>query len=258
MRTFILAILSAVLLLPTTACAQSRVTGNKDYITKDVNISGNFTALTVNGSPDVYYTQTSGKPSVEIYATSNIVPLLDIFVEGGTLHVQYKKNTSINNPGKVEIRVSGPALSEMTVRGSGDIHLEKGMKTPTELRFRVQGSGDIKGKDIDCPSLAVNVNGSGDIHLTKVKSGQTSVKVQGSGDIYLEGTTREVEYTVQGSGDIDAANFKADYVTAHVQGSGDIKCYAVEKLTGRVNGSGDVRYKGNPEIDFPRKGLHKL
>lgn len=247
----------AVLALSMPVSAQKSVTGNKDYKTKTLSLD-NFTAVNLNGSPDVFYTQASGKPSVEIYAASNIIPLIETYVKDGTLIVQYKKNTSINNPGKVEIRVSGPAVSEFKVNGSGDIHLKNGIDTRNDVNFMVNGSGDIDGKSINCNNLTVNVRGSGDIRLTNVKSKYTEVKVHGSGDIYLNGETENADYNVHGSGDISAVDLKAENVSAYVHGSGDIKCHAVRKLSGRVNGSGDVGYKGNPEIDFSKKGLRKL
>lgn len=247
----------AVLALSMPVSAQNSVTGNKDYKTKTINVD-NFTEINLNGSPEVFYTQTSAKPSVEIYASSNIIPLIETYVKNGTLIVQYKKNTNIRNSGKVEIRVSGPALSEIRVNGSGDIHIKNGMDTRNDINVIVNGSGDIDGKNIRCNNLTVNVRGSGDIRLSNVKSKYSEVKVHGSGDIYLNGESESAEYNVHGSGDINAVDLKAENVSAYVHGSGDIKCHAIRTLSGRINGSGDVGYKGNPEIDFSKKGLHRL
>lgn len=40
----------------------------------------------------------------------------------------------------------------------------------------------------------------------------------------------------------------ATNVTATVSGSGDIECYASKQLNARVNGSGEIEYKGNPSV----------
>ena len=45
---------------------------------------------------------------------------------------------------------------------------------------------------------------------------------------------------------------------ARISGSGSIRCYATENLTGGVSGSGNVAYKGNPQINFSKRGLQKL
>ena len=65
------------------------VKASKNYVTKDIKVN-NFTKLSVAGSPDVTYTQKSGKPTVEVYTSDNIVDLLDIRVKDNTLDV-YKR-----------------------------------------------------------------------------------------------------------------------------------------------------------------------
>ena len=82
--------------------------------------------------------------------------------------------------------------------------------------------------------------------------------VAGSGTAILSGSTQEAEYSVAGSGDLFASDFVAKKASASVAGSGDIKCHATDFLKVRTSGSGSVGYKGNPELDYPKKGLYKL
>lgn len=258
MKNLFTHIFIAVLVLSTaTACAQNRVVGSKKYITKNVNVES-FKHIAAIGSVDVIYTQTDGgKPQIEIYGSDNIVPLIETTVEHNTLTVKYKKNTSVNNPGKLEIRVSAPAVESMKISGSGDIFIPKGISTPT-LSIKISGSGDIDGKKITCNNLDMSVSGSGDIKLTGIKATNVNANVSGSGDVELEGTTANANYHVTGSGDVTAHKLIADEVQATVSGSGDITCHATKTLKGKVSGSGDVGYKGNPEISFSKKGLRKL
>lgn len=251
--------MAMALIFSNSACAQSgRIIANKNYTTKEVITDGNFNAVKLMGSPDVIYTQTNGKTHIEIYGSDNIVDLLDVFVEKGTLIVKYKSNTQIQNNGKLEVRVSAPALNRMEVHGSGDITLTNGITTNKDVAFSVNGSGDIDGSNISCSQLTVTVNGSGDIKLNNLKTESTGVQVNGSGDIALSGTTQTANYSVSGSGDISAAKLEADNVSAKVSGSGDITCHAVTYLKARINGSGGIAYKGKPEIDSSKKGLRKL
>ena len=174
----------------------------------------NFTKLSVAGSPDVTYTQKSGKPTVEVYTSDNIVDLLDIRVKDNTLYIGFKKNVSVSY-NKLEVRVSAEKLNGIAVAGSGDVELKNGLKTDN-LKISVAGSGDISGN------------------------------------------TQEAEYSVAGSGDLFASDFVAKKASASVAGSGDIKCHATDFLKVRTSGSGSVGYKGNPELDYPKKGLYKL
>jgi len=257
MRSLFVYILLAILILSTTtASAQKQITGSKTYITKDVSV-GSFNHISVLGSPDLIYTQTNGgSPKIEIYGSDNLVPLIEVDVENNTLVVKYKKNTSFRN-GKIEVRVSAPAVESMKIQGSGDINIPNGFSAQS-LRLSVSGSGDIDGMNIACDNLVLSVSGSGDIDLKNVKATNIEATVSGSGDIDLSGTSVNAKYKVSGAGDVSAVNLKTENVEANVSGSGDITCYAEKILKGKVSGSGDVGYKGNPEISFSKKGLKKL
>ena len=284
--------LTAILLLAsltccTTVCSQQRsfslgsffrsktIKASKNYVTKDIRVD-NFANLAVTGSPDVIYTQRSGKPEVKVYTSDNIVDQLDIYVKNNTLYVGFKKNIRVSYD-KLEVRVSSEQLNGITISGSGDVKLPDGLKTDrlkiaiagsgdfdgediscTDFSLSIAGSGDIESKRIDCNNLQVSVAGSGDVKLNDVKAASSKISVAGSGTVVLKGSTQEAEYSVAGSGDLFASDFVAKRVSAKVAGSGDIKCHATDFLKVRTNGSGSVGYKGNPELDYLKKGLYKL
>ena len=246
------------LLLFLSSCTQAQIiVGSGNIVTKGVEV-GLFNSLKLQGSPDVIYRQTVGKPSVELYGSDNIVNLLEVRAENGVLLIKFKDNVNIRNRGKLEVRVSGPSLEQLTVQGSGDVLLANGIKSNKGLTISIQGSGDIRGKGIKSPLLSLSVRGSGDIDLNDVNTRQTDVKIAGSGDITLSGKCQVVDLGISGSGDINAAGLLAQKVLVKVSGSGDVSCYATDYLAGSVSGSGDVGYKGNPKINFSKKGLHKL
>ena len=220
----------ALLAFSTTACSQQHtyrsggfgsktVKASKNYVTKDIKVN-NFTKLSVAGSPDVTYTQKSGKPTVEVYTSDNIVDLLDIRVKDNTLYIGFKKNVSVSY-NKLEVRVSAEKLNGIAVAGSGDVELKNGLKTDNlkisvagsgdisgnnisciDLDISIAGSGDINSSDITCNDLQVSVAGSGDMKLNNVTANFTKASVAGSGTAILSGSTQEAEYSVAGSGDL--------------------------------------------------------
>lgn len=233
------------------------VTGNKKYVTKKTEVSS-FTSLQLQGSPNVIYTQTkAGNPIVEIYASENIIPFIETIVEKNTLSVRIKNNTIIRKSGKIEVKVSAPTLENIKIQGSGDITLANGIENP-KLAFHIQGSGNISGEKIICNNLTVSVQGSGNVELHKVKTNNADIHINGSGNTKLSGTSTNAKFSVNGSGGINAANLISENVEANINGSGDISCHTNKTLKGKVNGSGSVTYKGNPEISFSKKGLRKL
>ena len=253
------------------------VKASNRYVTKDIRVS-NFNKIELSGSPDVIYRQKAGKPSVEVYTSDNIVDLLDIYVKDGTLVVKFKKGVRVSY-NKLEIRVSSERINDIRIAGSGDIKLA-GHVEADDMNISIAGSGDINGENISstggvkvsiagsgdtelnnihCNDLSLSIAGSGDMKINNaVTSGCTNVAIAGSGTVKLSGSSQEAELKISGSGDLYASGYQAKRVSATVSGSGNIECYATEFLKARTSGSGSVGYKGNPEIDYPKKGLHKL
>ena len=263
------------LIMSTTACSQSKnyssgnwgskkVVASNNYVTKDIKVD-NFKKLSVAGSPDVIFTQKSGRPEVEVYTSDNIVDLLDIKVKDNTLYIGFKKDVNVSYK-KLEVRVSAETLNGISVAGSGDIFLKNGLQINDDLTINVAGSGDIKGSTIKCNDMKVSVAGSGDIksdnitcnNLNSVTAIDTNASIAGSGSATISGTTQTASYSVAGSGDLFTESYEAKRVNASVAGSGSIKCFATEFLKVRTSGSGKVGYKGNPELDYPKKSLYKL
>ena len=276
MKTLTAIIVSGIFALSATACTCNSglfggktVKASKNYVTKAIKVD-NFTGVNLAGSPDVIYTQKAGKPQVEIYTSDNIVDLLDINVANNTLNIKFKKGVSVSY-NKLEIRVSSETLNNISVAGSGNVELANGLKTDNlkvsvagsgdidadnitctgNLNVSVAGSGDIEGSNITCANLTASIAGSGDLKLDNVSAAGTEASVSGSGTAILTGTSQEADYRVAGSGDLFASGLQAKRVSASVSGSGDIKCHATDFLKARTSGSGNIGYKGNPELDFP-------
>lgn len=275
------------MIISTTACSQSRnyssnswnskkVVGSNTYVTKNMKVD-DFKQINILGSSDVIFTQKPGSPKVEVYTSDNIVDLLDIKVKDNTLSIGFKKGVSVSYK-KLEVRISSKTLNGISITGSGDICLKNGIQTNDDLGINIVGSGDIKGSNIKCKNikvsiagsgdikadhiacnnLKVSVSGSGDVALNDVATTNTEASIAGSGTVILKGTTQTASYSISGSGDLFAEDYEAQQVNASVSGSGDIKCFATKYLKARTSGSGRIGYKGNPELDYPKKSLYKL
>ncbi|MBX2973835.1 MAG: DUF2807 domain-containing protein [Flavobacteriales bacterium] len=118
--------------------------------------------------------------------------------------------------------------------------------TPGIDHVTIQGSGDVKSADtFTVDAFTAIVQGSGGIDMT-VEARSVTAVVQGSGDIDLKGRCVELDARLQGSGDINAGGVIAAFASASIGGSGDITVHATDELNATVQGSGDVRYKGEP------------
>lgn len=179
---------------------------------------------------------------------------------------------TINGSGKVSSETrSVSGFSAVSIEGSGDVDIVIGPEESvvveaednilpviqtvleknvlvirTKRNTSIQTTKPIK-IHITMKSLSgVRIPGSGNITVSELNGDSFSIALPGSGNITVEGTANMVNITLGGSGNIDCANLKARSATVTINGSGNITVYANESLDAIINGSGDIRYSGNP------------
>ena len=97
-------------------------------------------------------------------------------------------------------------------------------------------------------SLDVSLAGSGDIVLD-IETTAVEGSIAGSGDLTLKGNTDDLNAKVAGSGDFHGFTLQANNTTVSVAGSGDAEVVCNKSLKARVAGSGDIEYRGNPDME---------
>lgn len=125
------------------------------------------------------------------------------------------------------------------VTGSGKLIIDTRKSYRSRIGVRI---------DIVMPALeAIEVQGSGDIQVFDLDGERLEIDIQGSGDVEIEGRVNELYIDIQGSGDVSARRLEARDVEIDIDGSGDVAVMALTSFDGKINGSGDIRYYGNPE-----------
>ena len=189
-----------------------------------------FSLIDLNVAGDLEYTQSSNEQSgVTLIVSEDLADKVEATIHHGRLVVAYKRGTKHRFTANSQLKVIAysPALSVVSVNGSGDLMLRGPVRTES-LTFHINGSGDIEAHDLISQRVSVSINGSGDVHLA--------------------GKAREASFGINGSGDINCALLHCLHVNATVNGSGDIECYASESISANINGSGDVDCSGQPKI----------
>lgn len=218
----------SMLLIAFTANAQwgqEKVKGNGNMVTKERN-TGDYDAVNIAGSFDVELVSgTEG--NIVIKAEENLIPHIETEVKNNTLKISVEKGYDLR-PGKnhkMQITVPFQDISKVSLAGSGDVMTKSAIKADT-FKASLAGSGDM--------SLEVN-------------AAKVAGDVAGSGDLVLSGNTTEFDCNIAGSGDINAAGLKAENVEASISGSGDAHVHCNGMLKGRIVGSGNIKYRGNPQ-----------
>lgn len=233
MKKAILIALGMLCTLATTAQGSGTFTqASKNQVTTQRSIS-TYDKLTVNGPFEVILVKDD-TGTLTLKGADNILPLVDVSVTNKTLNIKLKEGILIkpSKENRVVIKVPFTALNEVSLYGSGSITSKKTIDT----------------------SLNIKLNGSGCIKL-RVYSRKTDVNMVGCGTVVLEGYTENVACKLTGSGSIMAKELETDTADIILSGSGTIKVATNKAIKGRINGSGNIAFSGEPYgQDLMREG----
>jgi Putative auto-transporter adhesin, head GIN domain len=177
---------------------------------------GFFDRISVLGSNNVSLVQ-GNEVQVEVSAYENLLPLLETYVEGGTLYIRYRPNTNVRNDNSL-VRVRVPSLTGISVTGSGNVIAESAFNFG-RLETIITGSGNISlfgtARSLNC-----RISGSGNLRAFDLLADEVNVAISGSGDASVNARL-SLEVTISGSGDVIYQGNPV--VNSRVSGSGRVR-----------------------------------
>ena len=93
----------------------------------------------------------------------------------------------------------------------------------------------------------VSLSGSGNINIFDFKKNNLSLNISGSGNITGNGEVETLVVKINGSGNLMSKEIKSKSATITINGSGDGEVFASDSISAKINGSGNIKYFGNPE-----------
>ncbi|MFB9052254.1 head GIN domain-containing protein [Formosa undariae] len=215
----------AIITLNSCVSINKGIQGNGEFVT-DQRSTSSYDNISCTGSMNyILIKGTEGKITVE--GESNLIQYIITEVHGNTLTVKTEDGVSLSPSNNRDIIITIPfeAVSKVSLTGSGDLISKDVIKTE---------------------NLNVSITGSGDVILD-IETVSAEGSVTGSGDLTLKGKTENLNVNVTGSGDFHGYGLDSKNTDASVTGSGDAEVISTEVFKGRVSGSGDIDYKGNPK-----------
>ncbi|MDR2135386.1 MAG: DUF2807 domain-containing protein, partial [Treponema sp.] len=163
---------------------------------------------------------------------SNISQYVKLESRGNTLRIETLRKISTD----YTVDVYAPSLSDLTINGMGHVKLIDTMTVPS-FRMDVSGYGKLEGT-IECDKF--------------------STKIAGAGEIKIAGTGEEADINVFGAGTFEGREFKIGKAHISIEGAGNVKTWVVDTLKAEISGVGNIKYRGDPKIEFSRGGLGNL
>lgn len=198
--------------------------GNHD-VRGESRYAKGFDQIALSGDYKVHVQQGEAY-GVEVWAESNLLPLIETKVMDHRLIIRTRGLRSLLHNHPIEVLVTTPVLYGLLLSGSGMI--KTGRITSEQFHIMLSGSGDID---------------------TQVSTHSMSAHVSGSGNIYLQGDAKESRFVISGSGKIKSFETRQRNCEAIILGSGNMYVNTLETIDARITGSGKVLYLNHPIVN---------
>jgi hypothetical protein len=228
---------------------------------------------------------TSGNLAIEVAdrealcveAEDNLLDLIETEVVDGELVIRHRGNVAPAPTKPLRFHLKVRELDRIVFTGSGNVsvpHLET-----DRLEIRHSGSGRIDVGELQTDILAVHSSGSGEVACERVNARRCRLIASGSGDtkilhleslmndarltgsgkiIIAQGSVVEQEVFVSGSGEFKAQGLRSTQSEVMVSGCGKAAVHAQALLDATITGSGDIHYRGQPQMHMSVTGSGKL
>ncbi|MCC8142773.1 MAG: DUF2807 domain-containing protein [Tannerellaceae bacterium] len=177
-------------------------------------------------------------------------------VKKGKLLIEPEKqswNTNVH-PTCFIVTTSSRELVSLTVDGGVTFTTHTPLQSEY-LNIKIRGVGNINiEEEAVVKDIKVSISGSGNIRMPQIATNSFHASIPGSGDLRLGGTAEEATFKIYGSGSVYAYDLVTRSCESSILGSGGVQVTATERVKGKITGSGDVLYKGQP-AEVERKVL---
>lgn len=200
--------------------------GNKKVITRERDLPS-FNSIDAGGSVNVLIRKGETQ-SVKIETDENLMDKITTEVSDDVLLISSK---GIKNASKTNVYVTTTELKSLNAHGAVDVKSET-LFEAQEFKIEASGASSVK-MDIDVETL----------HSA----------VSGAADVTLSGRAKVHEINVSGAGSLVAKSLVTENAIYKVSGAGDALLNVTGELNGQTEGSGEVKFIGDPKTNLTTK-----
>lgn len=212
-------------------------------VVSEVREVGRFNALRVNTDARVLVRQ-GDRPAVEVRGEANVLPLLEMRVENGSLVVE---DTRRFTSSAAEVVVTVRGLGAIAASGSTAVVVEGLQGRVLSVALGGRSTLSLRGATLDSLQAAL---GGASVLKASGTVGELTLDLGGSSSVNAEHMLAK-SATINGGGSSQARVWVSDALTLSLGGSAGVSYYGEARPTQSTSGSASVRYLGPAPVAPP-------
>jgi hypothetical protein len=212
-----------VMVLGSLLAACNAVKGSGNVVSREIPVTA-FSRMEVSNAFQVHVAFGSAE-TVTVRVDDNLVDLLDVGVDGETLHVGLEPNTGTTSA-TLEADVTVTTLDALSVSGAATVTVADAIASH-DLAVTVSGASRLFA------SLGIERGG---------------LELSGASHVELSGSAAALEVTVSGASDLEAADLSVVDLTIDLSGASHAAVTVTTSLSAGASGASNLTYSGSPQI----------
>jgi len=211
------------------------ITGKGNIISQK-RVVNDFTSIELLSSANVEVVRGE-RFEVIVSDYENIIDNIAVSVEDGQLLINTTDPNLKINRSVAKVTVTMPVLYVVSLKGDGNMHIKSNFDSLSSIS--VSGKGSVSAES--CCGLD-----------------NLDVFVYGSGNINLKGDVQQLKAIISGTGNLNLYDLLAQSAECFMLGSGDIMVNAQKELNATNSGTGNIIYKGDPQVAMNLNGVGSI
>ncbi|MCK9302208.1 MAG: DUF2807 domain-containing protein [Bacteroidales bacterium] len=171
---------------------------------------------------------------------------------------------SIELSGASEVVISGTfQVDDLNIEMSGASELSGGVFTASSIDVDLSGASYLKNMYLSGNDCEITASGDSYIEAVFDVSDEMDVNLSGASDLYNDATSdlQHADLSLEGASKVEMINQAVETLDVSFSGASEARVNVINVITGRLSGSSDLYYYGNPTTDVNCSGgsaIHKL
>ncbi|UMQ41085.1 DUF2807 domain-containing protein [Chryseobacterium sp. Y16C] len=210
---------------------------------KQKEVTGEFDEIEVSQAIDAEIIK-SDVEKVVISAPQNIIDEVLVDINGGSLHIHYKKGIRVMNSHNVSAKIYTKDFSKLNANSAASITVKDKFtqeKTHIEVSSAASVSGSLEANDFDI-SMDSSSNFSG-----KIWAVDLDIDASSGASIDISGKAKNAEVSSSSGSSVSAKELIADHVNADASSGASVQISASSSIKAEASSGGSVNVykKGN-------------
>lgn len=205
-----------------------QVDGNRNVQTEERNMNSDFTQIKASSGLKVIL-EEGATQKVVVEADSNLLPIIETYVENGVLRIRTEEN--IRNASSKKVYVTYTTLTEVKASSGSDVIIKDLIKNE---------------------NLSLDASSGANIEAD-VFSKDLYLEASSGANLDISGKTKMLRTKASSGGLIDAENLLSVRCEARASSGGNISVSVKEHLEAKASSGGNIDYYGEPTVQSASK-----